>query len=397
VFHIEGTPLKQLTIPRLEFCAATLLSKLYKKAIGALNITINESYLWTDSSIVLTWMQGPPNKWKTFVGNRVALIQEETASVTWRQVPSQSNAADLISRGIEPKTLSSSTLWWKGPQEPSSWPITEINIPTDNLEFRNVHIACLQPPEDITHRFSNLNRLIRVIAYCKRFISNCRNPKANRLSTQDLDQALTCCVKMVQQISYAQEMKNLMEQQEVSATSSLKTLHPFIDKEGLLRVGGRLQQSMLPYQTMHQMNLPSNHHFTKLVVSAEHLRLHAGPQLVIASLREKYWIPRIRNLVKTVIHQCLTCCRFKAQATQQLMGELPSTRVQTSRPFLTTGMDYAGPILLRLGPPRSKTITKGYLAIFLCFVTKAVHIEVVTSLTTEAFLAALRCFIARRG
>jgi len=286
-------PLKQLTIPRLEFCAATLLSKLYKKAIGALNITINKSHLWTDSSIALTWIRGPSNKWKTFVGNRVALIQEETASALWRHVPSQSNPADLISRGIEPTTLSTSTLWWKGPQwlsqEPSSWPTTEINTPIDHLEIRNVHIACLQTPEDIIQRFSKLNRLIRVIAYCKRFISNCRNPKANRqstiLSTQDLDQALTCCVKMVKQISYAQEMRNLMEKQEVAASSYLKTLHPFIDKEGLLRVGGRLQQSTLPYQTMHQMILPSNHHFTKLVVSAEHIRLHhAGPQLLIASL-----------------------------------------------------------------------------------------------------------------
>jgi len=97
------------------------------------------------------------------------------------------------------------------------------------------------------------------------------------------------------------------------------------------------------------------------------------------------------------IHQCLTCYRFKAQATQQLMGELPSTRVQPSRPFLTTGVDYAGPISLILGTPRSKTITKGYIAIFICFLTKAVHIEVVTSLTTEAFLAALRRFIACRG
>ena len=99
-----------------------------------------------------------------------------------------------------------------------------------------------------------------------------------------------------------------MEQQEVAASSSLKTLHPFMNKEGLLRVGGRLQQSTLPYQTMHQMILPSNHHFTKSVVSAEHIRLHnAGEQLLIVSLRGRYWIPRIRNLVKTVIHQCLTC------------------------------------------------------------------------------------------
>ena len=154
-----------------------------------------------------------------------------------------------------------------------------------------------------------------------------------------------------------------MEQQEVASISSLKTLHPFIDQEGLLRVG--LQQSTLPYQARQQMILPSNHHFTKLVVSAEHIRLHhAGPQLLTASLCEKYWIPRIRNLVKSIIHQCLTCYKFKAQATQQPMGELPLPRVQPSRPFLTTGVDYARPISLRLGTTRSKTITKGYIAIF---------------------------------
>jgi hypothetical protein len=116
-----------------------------------------------------------------------------------------------------------------------------------------------------------------------------------------------------------------------------------------------------------------------------------------ASLREKYWIPRIRNFIKSLIHQILTCYKFKAQATQQLMTELPPPRIQPSRPFLTTGVNYAGPISLRLGTTRSKTITNGYIAIFVCFVTRAVHIEVVRSLTTEAFLAALQRFIACRG
>jgi hypothetical protein len=94
----------------LELCAATLLAKLYKKAVHALNTTINESYLWTDSSIVLTWIQSPPNKWKTFVDNRVAIIQEETASATWIHVPTQSNPADLISRGVELMTINSHTM-----------------------------------------------------------------------------------------------------------------------------------------------------------------------------------------------------------------------------------------------------------------------------------------------
>jgi hypothetical protein len=177
----------------------------------------------------------------------------------------------------------------------------------------------MQQNPDITQKFSKLNKLITVIAYCRRFISNCRHAKANRqtttLTTQDLDQALTCCVKMVQQISFAPEIKDLTECKAVTSTSSLKTLHPFIDR-GFLRVGGRLQQSTLPYQAIHQMILPANHHFTKLIVAAEHIRLHhAGPQLLIASFREKFWIPRIRNLVKTVIHHCLICYKFEAEAT----------------------------------------------------------------------------------
>jgi hypothetical protein len=287
--------LKQLTIPRLELCAATLLAKLYKKAKRALNVTIHESYLWTDYSIVLTWIQGPPSKWKTFVGNRVSTIQEETTSATWRHVPTQSNPAYLISREVEPSTLSTFTSWWKGPQwltqEPSSWPAADFNTPLENLIIGNVHIA-VQPPDNIIPRFSSLNKLIRVIAYCGRYLTNCRHTKANRqtatLTTQNLDQVLTCCVKMVQQTSYAHEVKDLKEHGEVATAISLKTLCPFIDQEGILRVGGRLQQSTLPYQAMHQMILPASHQFTKLLVSAEHIRLfHAGPQLLTASLREK--------------------------------------------------------------------------------------------------------------
>ena len=120
----------------------------------ALNMKIYESYSLTDSSIVLTWIQGPPNKWKTFVSNGVGTIQEETASATWRHVPSQSNPADLISRGFEPTTLSKSTLWWKGPQlliqERSSWPTTEVNTPTEHLEMRRVHVAFRQHLEVVS-------------------------------------------------------------------------------------------------------------------------------------------------------------------------------------------------------------------------------------------------------
>jgi len=111
----------------------------------------------------------------------------------------------------------------------------------------------------------------------KRFISNCRNPKANRqstiLSTRFRPGSNLPCEDSTTNFSCTRN-EEFNEQQEVAASSSLNILHPFIDNEGLLRVGERLQQSTLPYQTMHHIILPSNHHFTKLVASAEHIRLH---------------------------------------------------------------------------------------------------------------------------
>jgi len=160
-----------------------------------------------------------PNKWKIFLVNTVAIIHEETSSASLRHVPSQSNSSYLISRGSEPTTLPKLKLWWKGPQwlsqEPSCCPTTEINTSIPNLEIINVHIACLQISEDITEKFSNLNRIIRVIAYCKRFISNCRQPKAKRqltiLSKQDFDYTQTCRVNIVKQFPYAQKIMYLFK------------------------------------------------------------------------------------------------------------------------------------------------------------------------------------------
>jgi len=134
-------------------------------------------------------------------------------------------------------------------------------------------------------------------------------------------------------------------------------------------VRGRLQQSAFPYQAMHGLILPRNPQFTNLIVLAKHVRLHhAGPQLLTPTLRENFGF-QLWNLVKIIIHQCLNCYKFKAEATQRLMGELPSKRVQLPRSFLTTGVDYDRPISQQLENPCSKTITKGYIAIFVCFVT----------------------------
>ena len=190
-------------------------------------------------------------------------------------------------------------------------------------------------------RFSNFNRILRVTAHCKGFIHNCKQQPAHHLTTplttHELQEVLTCCIKLVQGITYSKELRELSEQQEVAKTSNFKSLYPFIDQEGILLVGGRLQRAEIPFQTMHQVILPYTHHFTRLLVSSEHKRLHhAGSQFLIASIRNTYWIPRVKMLVKTIIHQCLTCYKLKLHASQQLMGDLPAPRVRPCRAFETT-------------------------------------------------------------
>ena len=118
--------------------------------------------------------------------------------------------------------------------------------------------------------------------------------------------------------------------------------------------------------------------------------LHGGGQLTLNSSREEFWISNGRNLARKVIKQCVTCSRFENKAPNQLMADLPAERITASKPFQTCGLDLAGPIF-------TKSNQKTYIAFFVCFVIKAVHIELVEDLTKEACISAIMRFISRRG
>lgn len=135
-----------------------------------------------------------------------------------------------------------------------------------------------------------------------------------------------------------------------------------------------------------------------MIVQDAHLHaLHGGPQLTLNILHCNYWIIGGKNLVKRVIHKCLTCFKQSSTTLQQLMGQLPASRVRPGKPFRCSGVDYAGPVTLKLYPGRCQKTSKAYICLFVCTVTKAIHLELVSDLTTNAFLAAFRRFTSRRG
>ncbi|XP_011169987.1 uncharacterized protein LOC105202989 [Solenopsis invicta] len=99
----------------------------------------------------------------------------------------------------------------------------------------------------------------------------------------------------------------------------------------------------------------------------------------------------------TPVRRCVVCARWRTAIPQQLMGSLPRERVTAGRPFLDTGVDYAGSIQLRTTKGRGQRAYKGFIAVFVCLPTRAVHLEAVSDYTADAFLAALRRFVSRRG
>ncbi|GFU10122.1 integrase catalytic domain-containing protein [Trichonephila clavipes] len=171
-------------------------------------------------------------------------------------------------------------------------------------------------------------------------------------------------------------------------------------KRYLLQVAGRLFDpgGRLKHSTLSEFQKQKAHHLTDLIIEHYHKKsLHSGLQTTLYLIRQFYWIPSGQNRVRRILNKCITCFRTKTQTINQMMGDLPRDRIVPSRPFEKVGLDYAGPIITKPNLKRSRVTLKSYIAIFICFSTKATHLEVVSDLTTEAFLACLRRFIARRS
>ncbi|KAL0860231.1 hypothetical protein ABMA27_010538 [Loxostege sticticalis] len=160
----------------------------------------------------------------------------------------------------------------------------------------------------------------------------------------------------------------------------------------------RACQSNFSYDKKHPIILPRHHRLTELIVVDFHKRLlHAGPQLLLSSLREQYWPVHGKQLVNKVVHKCVTCFRAKPKITTPIMGNLPPSRVNPTLPFVSTSVDYAGPFNIRDRRGQGYKASKCYIAVFVCSTTKAVHLQLVSSLETNNFLAAFKRFISRRG
>ena len=395
-------PLKTISLPKLELSAALLLSRLIKTFLDATTLKFDAIYLWSDSSITLQWISMQPHLLKTFVANRVSEIREMTSTMSWRHVLTADNNADILSRGMYLIDFVRYETWRSGPiwlrKDASEWPKNIVHsVPVPELRpTQMIHLAT-QKVEIIT-KYSSINKLKRIVAYVLRFKHKANNNYSGQLSVAELSCALHTILKITQREVFPNDIKQLVKANGVESNSQLRALNPFIDDKGLIRVGGRLRNSSLPYAEKYPIVLPKNFHVTEFIIKDFHeIGLHGGTQATSHAVTAKYWPLNGKNTTKENIKNCMTCFKVNPTNCYHFMGDLSVNRVVQARPFLNAGLDYCGPVHVKEKKFRNRGKVKVYACIFVCFTTKAVHIKLISDLTTEAFIAGLRRFFARRG
>lgn len=383
-------PLKAITIPRLELLGATIAARLYTTVQSNFDVKMR-SYFWTDSTTVLSWIRRK-EEWSTFVRNRVNEIRELTSVSSWNHVPGRLNSADLPSRGCYARKLYESK-WWEGPswlyEDEKNWPKSEPPCSDEEIfkERRKTVVALVNAHIDSIDEwhlnyFSKYIKTIRMIGWIFRFCHNARHPTSKQeggITAKELNDAETFVLKTLQQSNLPLD------------DPRLKPLNIFVDDLGLIRLKTPIINRDDTEWFRLPIILPSRQPVVDKLIFDLHVReCHAGVQMLMSVLREKYWILSGRKYIRSVLAKCVTCKRHGGKPLNTLVPPLPLDRVRDAVAFEIVGVDFAGPLHLKNGD-------KVWVCLFTCAIFRAVHLELATSLSTPCFLRALRRFIARRG
>lgn len=398
-------PIKKLTIPKLEITAVLLASRLAKfiKEAYSSTLTIHNLYIWSDSKISLCWLASN-KRLPVYVENRVKEILVKTPDAKYRYVQTKDNPGDLLTRGVAYTDLVASKLWWEGPSwlpHSENWPDQENKGHVSQLVVAAMHDATPNETCAINwQRCHSFGVTIRVMAWVTRYLSNLKAKSKGLdltkgpLTVAELRTAERKIIIQVQGEVYKQEQQELST--SIKPTSNIIKQLGLYMEEGIIRCRGRLQRALLDDCAKFPILLPPKHRVTSLLIEDSHrLCLHYGVGYLVAYLRQRWWIPRMRQTVKAVTGKCVICRRMQGKSyALQPAPPLPEFRVRKAEPFQVTGVDYTGSLNVR---GKEGNVEKVYIVLFTCAVTRAIHLEVASDLSCETFMHAFRRFSSRKG
>ena len=200
---------------------------------------------------------------------------------------------------------------------------------------------------------------------------------------------------------YGESCGRMNKRIPLEENDSLLGLEPFLDFNGIIRVGGRLQHSSMSFDNKHQILLPTQHPVTEMMLNHYHERkYHQGRHITLGAVRQgSFHIHKSRRVLDKLLKNSTICRRLRRPKETQMDANLPASRLEESPPFTNVGVDVFGPYMVHDGSSTRRTNAnkKVWATLFTCLCTCAVHIEPIPLLDTAAFKMALKRFTAIRG
>ena len=445
VGKIQVTPLKHKTIPRLELAAATTSARMSEFVRNELEYPEIKEFFWTDSRVVLGYISNEAKRFHVYVANRVQQIRDVTDPNSWFYVETKSNPADEASRGLTAKQLVEGSRWLIGPEflwesrpcKPENvevCPLQESDPEVKKASVLTMEVKKVAPFSDHfetsrLHGTSSWYQAMKVIALCLRCKSRFRRREfkkpgkprtrssaevkesAQRFTVPELQEAEKTIIKCLQYEHFQTELQILCDlnvtdgvtnrsqarkrNKRLRKTSSLYKLDPFMDQDGLIRVGGRIRRADVPGDVKHPVIIPQKGHLTELLIKHHHLKVnHMGRGMTHNELRQNgYWVINGSSGVARLLSSCVSCRRLRRPTEQQKMACLPEDRLEPVPPFSYCAVDYFGPFIVL----ERRSEVKRYGVLFTCMGSRSVHLETANSLDSSSFINALSRFMSQRG
>lgn len=431
-------PLNKVTIPRLELLGCLLLSRLTNNVRNCLYdiYTFDNVFLWTDSSIAYSWIVNKNREYKTFVQNRVKEINEFSDGAVWKLIPSVMNPADILSRGCTPVELYNNKLWLNGPEflilQETHWPQLTVGesfyTEIDNEVKNNDVITCLLSVNDSVNLVDNeacisvvidvnkhncFDKLLRLTCWVVKFIDNLKKKKEERrldkTKNKTSNNKRRSAEEMLGGLIGAEEMLGAfhlwIKYAQKFVRNNKKYLHwkqslnVFEDEQNNLRCRGRLFNAPIPYNAKCPLLLSTNCHITELIVINSHEKVfHNGLRETLNHVRQNYWIPKGRSFVRKIINSCYLCKRLEGKPySYPNPPQLPAERLSIEHAFSSIGIDHAGPVHVKNIYGDSNETFKAWIVLITCASSRAIYLDLASSLSSKECVETLKRFIARYG